>query len=205
MPQRLKKTDAFRARFMKELQSRCADRAKRVAVISPGDEEGAAEENLKLQTPSCALNRQECGVNVAQPFEMKCDVLRFVGQDARANLVENWIARPALQHPVVSRPDQLGDEQDLDLKIQAQRSSERTKEQMRPMTANHFPAKTLHQPAQKPRVLGFLGHEQFERLPIGVVGRDLARRFAEKMLPAAAFAELEMGKGTSEAGAQLAR
>ena len=130
------------ARGGEKLRPRCRDGAQCCAMIDPGHGQRRAEEALKLQHPGSALRRKQRGMDVAQPIEMKSHVLRLIGQDAGADLVENGIARSPQQHFVISRPDQLGDEQHLDLEVQSEPAACRAEEEVSPVALDQAPAET---------------------------------------------------------------
>ena len=131
---------------------------------------------------------------MGQAFEVKSDVLGFVRQDAGADLIENRNAGPPLQDAVISHPDQFRDEQDLNFKIQSERTPRAPKEEMSPMALDDRTAKPPDQALEQSRVFAFFGDEEFEGAPVSGVRLDLLRGFAEEMLAAATFAELEMRK-----------
>ena len=47
-------------------------------MIDPGDLCGGGKQNLKLQSPSSALDRKKSGLKIAEPVGVKINVPRFV-------------------------------------------------------------------------------------------------------------------------------
>ena len=78
-------------------------------------------------------------MNSPQMIEMKGDVLRFIRQDARANLIENRIARAPLEHAIIGCADQLRDEQHLNFEVQSERTARGAEKQVRPMALDQSP------------------------------------------------------------------
>ena len=108
-PEGIEERNAFRPGRGKKLIPARTDGRQRRAMVDPYYQEGRAEEKLELQAPRGPLRRQQKGVKIAQMLEMKCDVLHFVRQNPQANLIQNRVARPPCQHPVVSGSDQFRD------------------------------------------------------------------------------------------------
>ncbi len=167
-------------------------------MIEPGDSERSAEENLKPQRPGRPFRGQKPGVDVAQMIEVKGNMLRFVGEDARTDLVQNRIARSAFQQPIVSRSDQLRDEEHLDFKIEPESAPGETEKLMRPVARDEVAAEPRDEKLEKARMLRLFGDEELERAAIGRIFRFFLLRPAEKVAAAAAFAELEMGERGGE-------
>ena len=157
--ERVEETDALGACGGEKFEATSPNRAQCAAMIEPGSTQCGGEEELKLQRPGGALGGQEPAMEVAQAVEMKGNVLRLIGQDARADLIENRIARAAREHAVIGRPNQFRDQQHLDLKVQSKCAARRAEKQVRPVPFDQSPSKAPDQTFEKSGMLGLLRNE----------------------------------------------
>lgn len=137
-------------------------------------------------------------MKIAQPIGVKIDVLRFIFQDERANFFEHAIAGLPVEQTIVSRPHELGDDEDLNFKLEAERTPGQSENGMCPVMPDGSAAEPRHQTFQQPRVLLFFSNEKLERLVIGGVIWDLRFGLGKKESTLATFAKLKMGQRMSK-------
>src|SRR5437588_1785183 len=115
-------------------------------MINPCHLSGRSEERLELRIPNRALQWQKARLKIAKPIGMKIHVARFILQNKSAGIVQNWIARSRLKQTVISRPNQLRDDEQLNFKFESKRVPHEPKESMRPMFPNRFAVESRNEP-----------------------------------------------------------
>jgi hypothetical protein len=165
----LQKSDAFTACFAKKFAAVCADGTEAMPMINPCDLRGCFEQNLKLQIPSCALNRKQSRLKIAQPVGVKINMLRFVFQNECANFLEHAIVRLPVKQTIVGRSDQLGDDEDLNFKFETERAPGQPEDRLSPVMSNGHSAEPMHQSFEQARVFLFFSDEKPKGLVIGGV------------------------------------
>src|SRR5262245_59059451 len=98
-----------------------------MTVVEPGDSSCQGKQNLKPSSPRFSLQRQIAELRCPQPVRVKIDMPGFVTQNLVTNVLKNRIMRARTKEPVICRPDQFGNDQHLQLKIQTERPTNKSK------------------------------------------------------------------------------
>src|SRR4051812_9363438 len=122
-------------------------------------------------------------MTVRQPVGVKGDVLRFITQHERADLLEDGVARPAIKEPVVGGADNFGDDEDLNLEVQAESAAGLTEDEVRPMAPDERAAEAMDETLEQTRVFLLLVDEEREGLGVAAVGAGPGARLLEEEIP----------------------
>src|SRR5262249_14063332 len=116
----------------------------------------------------------------------------FVTQDLVTNLLEHGIMRARTKQPVICRPDQFRNDQNLQLKIQTERPPNASKKGVRPMPSNFLPTESINKVPEQSGMFLLLRNEEFQRFVIGCIVWDLSRRAREQKIAFTAFTQLKV-------------
>ena len=132
------------------------------------------------------------GLPLGEAFLVELQVPGLVAQHQLAHLLQHDIGCVEVQEPVVRRADEFGDDEDLDLELDAEGAPEQPEAGMGPVPRDQGPVVSGHQPLEEAGVLLLLGDEQAERLDVVRVVRVGATSLGEEEAALAALAELEV-------------